>query len=120
MFSERFWIAFGLAGQLLFTARFLVQWLSSEREGRSVIPMSFWYLSVSGGAVLFTYALYRGDPVFIIGQSTGLFIYLRNIHLVQRTLRAEAIQEELRSATVKLSINNETSVSPTQPQRRAA
>jgi lipid-A-disaccharide synthase-like uncharacterized protein len=78
---ERLWIAVGLLGQAFFFSRFLVQWLASEKAGRSVFPMAFWYLSLSGGFLLLLYAIYRRDPVFIIGQSTGTFIYLRNIHL---------------------------------------
>ncbi|MCA9189305.1 MAG: lipid-A-disaccharide synthase N-terminal domain-containing protein [Pirellulaceae bacterium] len=78
------WLTIGLGGQLLFTARFLVQWLSSERAGRSVIPLGFWYLSVLGGLTLLIYACHRADPVFILGQSTGLVIYLRNLILIRR------------------------------------
>lgn len=74
------WYAVGFLGQAFFFSRFLVQWLASERAGRSVIPMSFWYLSLLGGAALFVYAVHLGDPVFIIGQSTGSFIYLRNLY----------------------------------------
>jgi len=68
----------------MFFSRFLVQWLASEKAGRSVFPMAFWYLSLSGGALLLAYAIWRQDPVFIIGQITGTFIYLRNIRLRRR------------------------------------
>lgn len=71
-------------GQAFFFSRFLVQWLASERAGRSIFPMAFWYLSLSGGFLLLLYAIYRKDPVFVIGQSTGTFIYLRNIRLRKR------------------------------------
>lgn len=81
MSTEHLWIAFGLLGQAFFFSRFLVQWLASEKAGESVFPMAFWYLSLSGGMLLLIYAIYRQDPVFILGQSTGAFIYLRNIHL---------------------------------------
>ena len=74
------WYVVGFLGQAFFFSRFLVQWLASERVGRSVIPLSFWYLSLLGGITLFVYALHLGDPVFIIGQSTGAFIYLRNLY----------------------------------------
>ena len=77
---EYLWYAIGFLGQAFFFSRFFVQWLASEREGRSVIPMSFWYLSLLGGTTLMLYAIHLGDPVFIIGQSTGAFIYLRNLH----------------------------------------
>ncbi len=75
------WLALGFVGQGFFTSRFLVQWLASEKEGRSVIPMAFWYLSLCGGLTLLAYAIHVGDPVFILGQSTGAFIYLRNLWL---------------------------------------
>jgi lipid-A-disaccharide synthase-like uncharacterized protein len=74
------WLAVGFAGQAFFFSRFLVQWIASERAGQSVIPMSFWYLSLGGGIVLFVYAVHVGDPVFIVGQSTGAIIYLRNLY----------------------------------------
>lgn len=80
--AEFTWVMVGLAGQVMFTMRFLVQWLASERQRRSVIPIAFWYFSLAGGLVLFSYALWRKDPVFIIGQSTGLVIYLRNLWLI--------------------------------------
>ena len=77
-----FWLAFGLIAQLLFTARFLVQWISSERAGQSVVPMAFWFFSMGGGALLLVYALYRRDPVFIAGQALGLVVYLRNVYFI--------------------------------------
>jgi lipid-A-disaccharide synthase-like uncharacterized protein len=80
--TEFWWVMFGLGGQLLFTARFLVQWIASERAGRSTIPILFWYFSLGGGLTLFAYAVHRGDPVFILGQSLGVFIYLRNLWLI--------------------------------------
>ncbi|SHH47203.1 lipid-A-disaccharide synthase N-terminal domain-containing protein [Cognatishimia maritima] len=86
--TEFWWIAIGLGGQLLFTARFLVQWIASERAGRSVVPLAFWYFSVGGGLILLTYAIYRADPVFILGQSMGLFIYARNLWLIHKERRA--------------------------------
>ena len=88
MNTASLWLMVGFAGQALFTARFLVQWLSSERRGRSVIPVAFWYLSMAGGATLLSYAIYRADPVFIVGQATGVFIYARNLQLVIRERRA--------------------------------
>ena len=78
------WLGVGFLGQAFFFSRFLVQWLASEKAGRSIFPMAFWYLSLSGGFLLLVYAVYRKDPVFIIGQSTGAFIYLRNIWLRKR------------------------------------
>ncbi len=84
MSSSILWLAIGFSGQACFFSRFLVQWIASERQKRSVIPMAFWYLSLAGGLVLFTYAVHLGDPVFILGQSMGAFIYLRNIWLRTR------------------------------------
>lgn len=81
--TELIWVLFGLAGQLLFTARFVVQWIASERAGRSTIPIAFWYFSIGGGVVLLSYAIYRADPVFILGQSMGVFIYARNLWLIR-------------------------------------
>jgi len=85
MKADWFWLGAGLLGQAFFFSRFLVQWLASEKARRSVFPMAFWYLSLSGGFLLLLYAVYRKDPVFILGQSTGTFIYLRNIWLRWRS-----------------------------------
>lgn len=88
------WLAIGFTAQLLFSARFLVQWIASEREHRSVIPVAFWILSLAGGTLLLAYAIWRKDPVFILGQSTGALIYSRNLYLVFRE-RAQARRLEL-------------------------
>ncbi|HET6341525.1 MAG TPA: lipid-A-disaccharide synthase N-terminal domain-containing protein [Gemmatimonadota bacterium] len=82
--AEHTWVGIGLAGQACFFSRFLVQWIASERRGRSVVPRAFWYLSISGGLILLSYSLWRRDPVFILGQSVGLFVYLRNLILLRR------------------------------------
>jgi len=84
MHKETIWLLVGFAGQACFTSRFLVQWLVSERRKKSVIPLAFWYFSILGGATLLSYAIYRRDPVFILGQSTGLLIYLRNLYFIRR------------------------------------
>lgn len=81
-------VTLGFSGQALFSMRFVVQWLASERAGRSVIPTLFWYFSIAGGLTLLAYAVYRADPVFIVGQGLGLFIYLRNLWLVLKEKRA--------------------------------
>lgn len=78
------WVLLGFAAQAMFTARFLVQWIASERAGRSVIPLAFWTFSIAGGLLLLAYALYRKDPVFIAGQAFGVFVYLRNLYFVVR------------------------------------
>lgn len=77
-----FWVGFGLFGQLLFGSRFIVQWISSERRKVSHIPIIFWYLSLCGGIVTAVYAIHRRDPVFILGQSAGLIVYVRNLMLI--------------------------------------
>lgn len=81
---ETLWILIGFIGQTLFFMRFFVQWLASEKAKASVVPHSFWWFSIGGGLVLLIYALYRQDPVFILGQGIGLFIYARNIILIRR------------------------------------
>lgn len=78
------WIIFGFVGQTFFFMRFLVQWIASERRKESVIPIYFWYCSIGGGLILFTYAIHIKDPVFILGQSMGLIIYVRNLMLIYR------------------------------------
>ena len=82
-----YWVALGLFAQALFFMRFLVQWIASERAGESVVPMAFWYFSIGGSLLLLTYAIHKLDPVFIIGQSTGSLIYIRNIVLIRRKAR---------------------------------
>ena len=84
------WLAIGFLGQALFSARFVVQWLSSEKVKKSVIPTAFWYFSIAGGATLLAYAIHRRDPVFIVGQAAGLFIYLRNLQFLWRDRPATA------------------------------
>lgn len=82
--DPRIWIAIGFAGQGLFFARFFVQWIASERRKQSVVPRAFWFLSIGGGLVLLAYAIHRNDPVFIVGQATGLLIYSRNLWFIYR------------------------------------
>jgi lipid-A-disaccharide synthase-like uncharacterized protein len=88
--SEHLWLAIGFLGQILFSMRFLVQWIASEKRGESVIPVAFWYFSIGGGLLLFAYSLWRVDPVFIVGQSLGVFIYSRNLYLIHRSPPANA------------------------------
>lgn len=76
------WLVIGFIGQGLFSARFIVQWWKSEKEKKSVFPIAFWYFSIAGGITLLAYAIHREDPVFIVGQAAGLFIYLRNLYFV--------------------------------------
>ncbi len=76
------WVGFGLMGQLLFTGRMLVQWLTSEKHKRSIVPIAFWWMSLGGASMLLVYFIWRKDVIGIIGQSTGWFIYARNLHLI--------------------------------------
>jgi lipid-A-disaccharide synthase-like uncharacterized protein len=81
----QWWVLVGYIAQMLFAMRFVVQWIASERAGRSVVPTAFWIFSIGGGVMLLGYALYRKDPVFIIGQAFGVFVYLRNLQFVLRS-----------------------------------
>lgn len=80
--DQKIWLVVGFLGQTLFAGRFIIQWIASERQKRSVIPHAFWFLSILGSSVLFFYALHKNDPVFIVGQGLGLFIYSRNIYFI--------------------------------------
>ena len=84
MSAETVWMGIGFAGQALFSGRFLLQWIASERRKESVIPRAFWFFSVAGGLTLLAYAIYRQDPVFIVGQAAGLVIYGRNLWFIYR------------------------------------
>jgi lipid-A-disaccharide synthase-like uncharacterized protein len=81
------WVVIGFLGQALFTARFAVQWVVSERKRDSVVPPAFWWLSLAGGSVLLAYVVHRRDPVLIVGQVMGVFIYIRNLMLVAKGKR---------------------------------
>lgn len=80
--ADDIWIAVAFIGPILFSMRFVVQWIVSEKKKTSVVPVSFWYYSIAGGAILFAYALHKQDPVFIAGQGLGLIIYLRNLYFI--------------------------------------
>jgi lipid-A-disaccharide synthase-like uncharacterized protein len=89
-----FWLAFGVVAQLLFTARFIVQWLASEKAGKSVIPLAFWFFSMAGGTMTLIYGLVRREPIIIMGQALAIFIYMRNLMLI---FRSEAKPEVTKS-----------------------
>lgn len=89
MDETTFWLVVGFLGQGFFSARFLVQWIASEKAKKSIVPTAFWFFSIGGGATLLAYAIYREDPVFIAGQSVGLLIYARNLHFIRRSRSAE-------------------------------
>jgi lipid-A-disaccharide synthase-like uncharacterized protein len=82
--TDLIWLSIGLAGQCLFMARFIVQWIHSERHGQSLIPVSFWYLSLLGGLIVLAYGLHKLDPVIILGQLPGTIVYSRNLVLIHR------------------------------------
>jgi lipid-A-disaccharide synthase-like uncharacterized protein len=90
MGNEQFWLLVGFGGQAFFTMRFVVQWIASERRKESVIPVAFWFFSIGGGLTLFTYALHRLDPVFILGEGAGVLIYSRNLYLIWRKRQSDA------------------------------
>ncbi|WP_445372943.1 lipid-A-disaccharide synthase N-terminal domain-containing protein [Methylomonas sp. HW2-6] len=85
--NDIIWLTIGLVGQSLFMMRFIVQWIHSERHQKSVIPVSFWYFSLSGGVIVLMYGIHRVDPVIILGQLPGTFVYARNLMLIRREHR---------------------------------
>lgn len=89
MSETTIWIGIGFLGQIFFTSRFLIQWIVSERRRESVIPLAFWWFSLLGGVTLLSYAIWRQDPVFILGQATGLVVYTRNLALIGRRRRED-------------------------------
>ncbi len=82
--STTHWLIIGFVGQAAFGARFIIQWIVSEKKGESTIPLAFWYCSIAGSVILLTYAIHKQDPVFIVGQSLGSIIYIRNLILIDR------------------------------------
>jgi lipid-A-disaccharide synthase-like uncharacterized protein len=85
MTIDQLWLGIGFLGQALFSARFLAQWVASERRRKSVVPRVFWYFSLGGGLTLLAYAVHRWDPVFIVGQAAGLVVYARNLYFIHRS-----------------------------------
>ena len=95
---EKIFIILGLAGQLMFSARFLVQWIASEKRKKSVVPISFWFLSLFGSFLLLIYAIYRKDIVFTLGQLFGFIVYIRNLLIIKNT---EKIQKNTKKGKLK-------------------
>lgn len=91
------WTILGLFGQICFTMRFVIQWLASELAKKSVVPLAFWFFSLIGGGVLLIYSIYLKNPVFILGNSMGFFIYLRNLWLIYREKRHHVISKKIKS-----------------------
>ncbi|KZL18425.1 lipid-A-disaccharide synthase N-terminal domain-containing protein [Pseudovibrio sp. Ad37] len=84
-----FWVLWGFVAQFMFMMRFMIQWIASERVGRSIVPVAFWFFSIGGGSLLLTYAIVKKDPVFIAGQGLGLIIYFRNLCLIYKEKRKD-------------------------------
>lgn len=113
--NEILWVVFGFAGQGCFMMRFVYQWYVSERKGRVVIPLPFWYFSVMGGIMLLIYATHRRDPVFMIAQGLGITIYLRNLMLIYRP-RDRSCSDDAVTGTNALGTNpSKSSVDPDEP-----
>ncbi|MDB5769823.1 MAG: lipid biosynthesis [Burkholderia sp.] len=91
MEQDTWWLLVGFAGQALFMMRFVIQWIQSERLRRSVVPLAFWYFSIVGGVTLLVYSVHRKDPVFIVGQLLGIFIYVRNLWLIRAGREADKV-----------------------------
>lgn len=115
--GELLWILFGLVGQIMFTGRFVVQWIASERAKRSVVTRSFWLFSIMGSSILSVYAIYRRDPVFILGQLPGIFIYFRNLVIMRNQEKREASASDsasnLSPPAASVSGSTSTSYAPT-------
>ena len=88
------WVGIGFVAQALFGGRFILQWIRSERARESVVPVGFWWLSIAGGALMLAYAIHRRDPVFILGQGLGLFVYVRNLMLIRKAAATQAAAAE--------------------------
>jgi lipid-A-disaccharide synthase-like uncharacterized protein len=108
------WVKIGFLGQAVFTARFLVQWIASEKRRDSVVPVAFWWLSMAGGLILLSYAIHRQDPVIIVGQAMGLVVYIRNLMLVERGRRRAAKRA---SRAAKAKAESQTSADAPKPHR---
>lgn len=107
--SDIVWLCVGFGGQLLFSMRFILQWIKSEKQRRSVIPVAFWYFSIVGSIVLLIYAIHKRDPVFMLGQSLGVFIYARNLYFIyiekqEKHMRIQQTGHDKNSTTKNASI----------------
>ena len=116
MSQAKLWLIIGFVGQAIFTARFLVQWIVSERRRDSVVPVAFWWLSLLGGLTLLSYASYRQDPVIIVGQGMGLIVYARNLMLVGKAI-IHLLYGEKRTKPAMPAI--ERPLTPTLPRQAA-
>ncbi len=110
LFSPKVWLIIGFTGQALFTARFLVQWLASEKKRDSVVPEAFWWLSLLGGMTLLLYASYRQDPVIILGQGMGLVVYVRNLMLLGKSKRHGEKRRRRSSKDIEVEVGSNSVV----------
>ena len=92
------WLIVGFLGQLFFSARFIVQWIYSEINKKSIIPLAFWFFSIIGGVTLLAYAIHRKDPVFILGQSAGLLIYARNLYFINKQNKLKFSSKQIKKS----------------------
>ena len=113
--SETIWMIVGFAGQAIFTGRFLVQWIASEKRGQSYIPPSFWFMSLFGSWMLLAYAISRKDPVIIAGQMFGVVVYGRNLALIYKKANKESSNIKLANTTSDIDKNDRE-----EPKRQAA
>jgi len=98
--SDKIWLGIGFIAQGIFAARFIIQWLASERAGKSYVPISFWLVSLAGGILLTAYAVHKLDPVFIVGQGSGLVVYIRNLMLIHKERKARSPSPPAQSPSV--------------------
>lgn len=91
--GDLIWLLIGVFAQLMFSLRFIIQWLSSERERRSVVPTAFWWFSVFGGVTLLAYGLHRREPVIILGQAFGIVIYARNLMMIHKAKKSDSVAQ---------------------------
>ncbi len=103
---DTIWLTIGFLGQGLFFMRFFVQWIASEKMKQSVIPNAFWYFSLGGGLVLLSYAIWRQDPVFMMGQGMGLLIYIRNLHFIHNKEDAKTAQQATAPQNAPAAVSN--------------
>jgi lipid-A-disaccharide synthase-like uncharacterized protein len=119
MSSKTFWIGIGFAGQALFTARFVFQWLASERKRATVVPVAFWWFSLLGGVTLLVYAIHLLDPVIIVGQAMGLVVYVRNLMFAEKARRRAAKRRQRAERLAEMGSNSEVNEHQPKPPRKS-
>lgn len=117
--SKTFWIGIGFAGQALFTARFIFQWLASERKRATVVPVAFWWFSLLGGITLLVYAIHLLDPVIIVGQAMGLVVYVRNLMFAEKARRRAARRRQRAERLAEMGPDSEAKPRPPKHPRKS-